>query len=48
MFRFRLIRNFKEQTIIIKKGFTTYACYSGGWWNCSDEEIFEDFLHDID
>ena len=48
MFKYRIVRNSKEKEIYVKKGFVTYAVYSGGAWEWSDEEIFEDFLHNVD
>lgn len=48
MFAYRIVRNAKEKIVTIKRGFSICACYNGEWWKCSDEEIFEDFLHNYD
>jgi len=48
MSTYRIIRNKKEKTITIKKGFRTYAVYSGRAYEWTDEEIMEDFFENFD
>lgn len=45
--RYRLVRNYEENTIVIRKGLRQHATYSGGWWFNSDSYIMRDFLTDI-
>lgn len=45
--RYRLVRNYEEYIVIIKKGRRECATYNGSWWFNSDWYIMRDYLTSI-